>query len=207
MLQHLHLHPTITASGATNYSWSTGETTASITVSPTSTTTYTVTGNNGGNCSGTASVTITVNPTPTVTATASPATICPGGSSTLTANGANIYQWNTQQTGQTITVSPTTTTTYFVAGYNGFNCRGIGQVTVTVDGTNCSGTSGRDQTITQVSSDGYEPTAISVYPNPSKGISYISNAPKDAVVEVYNVVGQRVVAGAIESENGPADTG
>ncbi|HLZ15922.1 MAG TPA: T9SS type A sorting domain-containing protein, partial [Cyclobacteriaceae bacterium] len=165
---------------------------------PTQQTTYTVTGNNGGSCSGTASVTVSVNPTPTVTATASPATICPGASSTLTASGANVYTWSTQQSGPSITVSPTTTTTYYVAGYNGFNCRGIGQVTVVVS---CSGTGSR------TSSDGSPLTnpdnsnEITVYPNPSRGGSYVSKAPKGAVVEVYNEMGQRIVGTIIESES------
>src|SRR4029078_10344078 len=119
------------------YHWSTGETTASITVSPTQQTTYTVTGDSGGSCSGTANVTVSVSQPPTVTATASPGTICPGGSSTLTASGnANVYQWNTGQSGATITVSPSATTTYYVAGYNSFNCTSIAQVDVIVDASN-----------------------------------------------------------------------
>ncbi|MBQ3751093.1 MAG: hypothetical protein II865_07320 [Bacteroidales bacterium] len=61
---------TLTASGANNYQWSTGATTASITVYPTTTPTtmYTVTGTNSYGCTATASVTVTVNPVaPTVT--------------------------------------------------------------------------------------------------------------------------------------------
>lgn len=52
---------TLTASGASSYSWSTGATSASITVSPSSTTTYTVTGYaaNGG-CPASVNVTVTV---------------------------------------------------------------------------------------------------------------------------------------------------
>jgi len=164
-----------------------------------------VTGNNGGSCTGTASVTVSVSESPTVTATASPATICPGGSSTLTASGnANVFQWNTGQIGQTITVSPTTTTTYFVAGYNGFNCRGIGQVDVTVDASACSGSGARissDEPLPQTNQD--ESNAIIVYPNPSRGVAYIKNAPQGGMVEVYNQIGQRVTAGAIE--NGSAE--
>jgi len=190
---------TITASGANNYHWNTGETTASITVSPSQQTTYTVTGDNGS-CTGSGSVTVGVSDPPTVIATASPATICAGSSSTLTASGnANVYLWNTQQTGQTITVSPTTTTTYAVAGYNAFNCRGIGQVDVVVDATNCSGTAGArissdDEQTQTTNSDG-----IAVYPNPSHGISYVSNVPKGVVLEVYNAVGQKVIASPVES--------
>jgi hypothetical protein len=165
-----------------------------------------VTGNNGGGCTGTASATVSVSESPTVTATASPATICPGGSSTLTASGnANVFQWNTGQIGQTITVSPSTTTTYFVAGYNGFNCRGIGQVDVTVDASACSGSGARissnDGKEPQINED--EPKEIALYPNPNTGVTYIKNAPSNGVVEVYNQIGQRVTTSTIE--NGSAE--
>jgi len=161
-----------------------------------------VTGDNGS-CSGSGSVTVGVSGPPTVTAIASPATICAGTSSTLTASGnANVYQWNTGQTGATITVSPSTTTTYYVAGYNGFNCRGIAQVVVTVDATGCSGASGA-----RVASNGEPDTSstIAVYPNPSKGVLYIKNAPKDSQVEIFNQVGQRIAAGTIEDIDEPAE--
>src|SRR5258706_5380955 len=101
---------TLTASGASTYRWNTGATTASITVSPATTTPYTVTGTNSIGCSKTASITVTVNPLPNVTATASPASICVGTSSTLTASGATTYQWSTGPTTASITVSPTSTT-------------------------------------------------------------------------------------------------
>jgi hypothetical protein len=132
-----------------------------------------------------------------VTATASPSTICPGGSSTLTANGnANVYQWNTGQTGQTITVSPSATTTYFVAGYNSFNCRTIAQVDVTVDASACSGTpSGRvaSASTSQTNSQTSEGGEISVYPNPSQGVFYVANVPTQGNVEVYNSMGERIL--------------
>ncbi|HRO76316.1 MAG TPA: PKD domain-containing protein, partial [Crocinitomicaceae bacterium] len=51
---------TLTASGATSYSWSTGATTSAITESPAVTTTYTVTGTDANGCSGTASITVSV---------------------------------------------------------------------------------------------------------------------------------------------------
>jgi hypothetical protein len=53
---------TLTASGGGYYSWSTGETTASITISPTSTTQYTLTVTNGFNCSAIETRTIDVDP-------------------------------------------------------------------------------------------------------------------------------------------------
>jgi gliding motility-associated-like protein len=69
---------TLTASGATTYSWSTTATTSAISVSPVSNTTYTVTGNNG-TCSNTQTILVHVNQAtnvaPTVT---SPVTYCYG---------------------------------------------------------------------------------------------------------------------------------
>jgi hypothetical protein len=60
---------TLTASGSSSYSWSTGQTTAQITVTPSSTTTYTVTGITSGCKNTTASRTITVIPATTTTTT------------------------------------------------------------------------------------------------------------------------------------------
>ena len=58
---------TLTASGAMDFGWSSGDDTYSITVSPTITTTYTVTGTSIFGCTDTAVVTVTVNPiVPTV---------------------------------------------------------------------------------------------------------------------------------------------
>ena len=54
---------TLTASGASSYSWSTGSNSSSITVSPSATTIYTVTGTTNG-CTGTASATVSVTGSP-----------------------------------------------------------------------------------------------------------------------------------------------
>lgn len=64
----------LTATGATNYSWSpsTGLSTTNsnpVTANPTSTTTYTVTGTDANGCSDNASITITVKPKPTASFT------------------------------------------------------------------------------------------------------------------------------------------
>ncbi len=86
-----------------------------------------------------ATTTVTVNPGPTVSV--NPATICVGGSTTLTANSAvsgGTYNWllngATIGTGQSINVSPTTTTTYTVE-YTANGCTGTNTVTVTVEQT------------------------------------------------------------------------
>jgi hypothetical protein len=70
---------TLTASGATSYSWSTGQTTAQITVTPSSTITYTVTGITSGCKNTTASRTITVIQATTTTTTTTTAPPPPTG--------------------------------------------------------------------------------------------------------------------------------
>ena len=104
---------TLTASGATSYTWSTGPTTASISVNPITTTIYTITGISAS-CAGTKTTQVTVNAVPTVTVT-NP-TICSGNSATLTAGGASTYSWSTGQTTNTILISPSSTTSYTVTG-------------------------------------------------------------------------------------------
>ncbi|PLW92356.1 MAG: hypothetical protein C0592_11080 [Marinilabiliales bacterium] len=124
---------TLTASGASTYVWSTGATGSSISVSPGTSTTYTVTGTSAAGCSNTASVLVTVASVPTVTASASPGSICPGGSSTLTAGGATTYTWSTGGTGSSISVSPASTTTYTVTGSSGAGCSNTATVDVIVN--------------------------------------------------------------------------
>jgi len=122
---------TLTASGATTYTWNSGATGTTITPSPTVTTNYTVTGTNGNNCSNTAITAVAVNSLPTITVN-SPA-ICVGTTATLTATGATSYTWNTGATAATITDSPIVTTNYTVTGTDGNNCTNTGITSVTVN--------------------------------------------------------------------------
>jgi hypothetical protein len=64
---------TLTASGASSYTWNTGANTASTTDSPSVTTTYTVTGDNGTGCTGTTTVTQVVSPCTSIQQIDSPA--------------------------------------------------------------------------------------------------------------------------------------
>jgi|GEM_PF-801464 len=127
---------TLTATGGGTYVWSTGQTGSSVTVSPASTTTYTVTVTHNG-CTATADVTVTVNPLPTPTATASPAAVCAGQSTTLSATGGGTYAWSSGQIGSPITLIPTETTTYSVTVTNN-GCSATADVTVTVNTTTAS---------------------------------------------------------------------
>ncbi|WP_417266134.1 T9SS type A sorting domain-containing protein [Brumimicrobium sp.] len=122
----------LTASGSSNYLWSTGETTANIVVSPTSTTVYSVTGSSPGACDVTVDHVVNVHSGPAISATAD-LTICEGESANLTATGATSYSWdNGAGVGATVNVTPTATTTYTVTGTNANGCTSTDEVQVTV---------------------------------------------------------------------------
>ncbi|OFY86868.1 MAG: hypothetical protein A3F72_00460 [Bacteroidetes bacterium RIFCSPLOWO2_12_FULL_35_15] len=126
---------TLTAGGATTYSWSPGlssTTGVSVTGSPAVTTSYTVTGTSLG-CSGTAIATITIGGN--IVVTVNDTTICEGETATLTAQGAASYTWSaglSSTTGATVTGSPATTSSYTVTGSTG-GCNGTAVATITVN--------------------------------------------------------------------------
>lgn len=109
----------ITASGANSYVWSTGIQTATVSLNQAGM--YYVTATNNNQCSSTDSVLIVVNPNPDVQITGDNY-ICIGGTTTLTASGAQTYQWNTEEVSASIAVSPTANTTYTVVGYDSNGC-------------------------------------------------------------------------------------
>jgi hypothetical protein len=136
---------TLTAMGATTYSWSSGAMTAMTVESPITTTTYTVWGDSAG-CAGMDMVTLNVTTTPTLAVSASPVSICSGASSTLTANGATSYTWSTGTMASGIVESPTVTTTYTVNGENS-GCFGMDVITLSVTTTPTVNASASSMTI------------------------------------------------------------
>ncbi|MES2760756.1 MAG: T9SS type B sorting domain-containing protein [Bacteroidota bacterium] len=130
---------TLSAIGATTYTWSNNIIANSISVNPSITTTYTVNGSNGS-CSSQTVVTVVVIPNPTLTLSPN-ATLCVGASVsvTLTANGAGSYVWNnasslSASTGGMVMATPNATTIYTVTGTTGL-CTNTAVVTVSVTPT------------------------------------------------------------------------
>ena len=116
---------TLTAAGATTYSWSTSATTSSVVIHPTASGVYTVTGTLGS-CTNTQTVSITVTPAanPNVTMSSLTTTVCAGSQIALTGNGATTYSWTpstslSAATGTTVYAHPTVNTTYSVIGTSG----------------------------------------------------------------------------------------
>jgi len=123
---------TLTANGASTYTWSNGANTGSILVNPVSTATYTVVGGSAVNCTSQPTVaTINVAPNPTVSVSDNN-TICIGQNAMLTASGATTYTWNTGDSTKNITLNPTITTNYTVTGALGM-CSSSATATITVN--------------------------------------------------------------------------
>jgi hypothetical protein len=116
---------TLTAGGATSYTWVPGaNTSTNFIVSPAANTIYTLTGVIAGNCTGSTTVAVTTKPNPILTIAASNTAICNGGSASLNITGNAVsYTWNpTGQLGTAITVTPTQVTLYTATGTGTGNC-------------------------------------------------------------------------------------
>jgi hypothetical protein len=148
---------------------------------------------NGGGTATTTEFTLAIDPLPTVTVTPPSASICPGGSVSLTASGAITYTWSpasglSATTGATVTANPSATTTYSVTGTGGNGCTATTPVTVTVNppvilqvssvsATICNGSS-----VTLTAQAGttlnYSVSAVtySPIPTPGSGVTTLANA-------------------------------
>jgi len=125
---------TLTAGGASTYSWSSGQTTTLISVSPSANTTYTLTGTDLSGCVSTSVKTLVVNALPTVTATSNPssAVVCSGGTLGLSGAGANTYSWTSAVVNAAAFI-PVTNTTYTVTGTNTNGCQNTATISVVVN--------------------------------------------------------------------------
>jgi hypothetical protein len=136
---------TLTASGATNYTWY-PSTPLSCSTCPNPTATLYgginlyVTGTYTTGCSTTRPFLINVT-MPSISVTATPTVICVNQSSTLTASGGSTYTWSpagslSSSTGTTVTATPTATTIYTVNGTDSYSCAETVTVNLTV--SNCT---------------------------------------------------------------------
>ena len=189
---------TLTASGATNYTWTAGGNTSTEVVTPSSATVYTVTGEISG-CSNTKTVSIGFNTLPVVSATASNTLVCSnlGEASVLTAStSATSYSWSDGATTMTTSVTPTVATTY----------------TVTVNDGNCSATSTifvDVQTCTGINTIASLTNGINVYPNPTNGILNIaisSELAGNTSIEVYDALGKLAMKETLTNETTTINT-
>ncbi|MFA5575577.1 MAG: gliding motility-associated C-terminal domain-containing protein, partial [Brumimicrobium sp.] len=124
---------TLTATGADSYIWDNGLGNGDQhTVSPGSTTTYQVIGIDAIGCKDTVQVTVNIHENPDISA-GNNMQICLGDQTMISATGGSTYTWdNGLGSGEAHTVSPTTTTTYEVIGYDNYGCSDSATITITV---------------------------------------------------------------------------
>lgn len=179
---------TLTANGASNYTWQpSNATTNSIIVSPSVSTIYSLTGVNGA-CSSFTTIAITVTNSINTSINASANALCAGASATLTANGANTYTWlPSNATSNFIVVSPSVTSTYSVIGLSG-SCQSQNAITVsvtpyptlTVSATPSLITSGSSVTLSCLGSN-----STSWFPGNLSGTSVVVNPTISTTYTVY----------------------
>ena len=120
---------TISANGATTYTWDNGVQNGIPFIASVSTN-YVVSGTDANGCSNTDNVLVTVSMLPTVNA-GPDQTICIGSGVTLSGSGALNYVWN-NSVNDGIAFSPSTTEIYTVTGTSTEGCTSSDQVIITV---------------------------------------------------------------------------
>lgn len=110
----------LTASGASTYTWTNGPNNSIYTFTPTLPfNNYTVTGTDMNNCVNTQTFDVLVLPNPTVSAISNKTVICSGDNVNLTAFGANTYSWSGGGgTNPNPNVTPSVSTIYTLTGYD-----------------------------------------------------------------------------------------
>ncbi|MBL7937545.1 MAG: T9SS type A sorting domain-containing protein [Bacteroidia bacterium] len=169
---------TITPSGANTYTIQGG----SAIKTPTANATYTVTGTDISGCvsSSFAISTVTVNPLPTINATTTNTLLCSGQTASLTANGAVTYTWNPGGIGSSISVTPTITSTYSVAGTDMNGCENNAVITQSV--SLCTG-------IDNITTNN---NTMTLFPNPSSSNITIQTIEEIKAVYIFNTLGDLV---------------
>ena len=94
---------TLTAGGASTYTWSSGPQTQTYVVAFQGT--YNVTGADINGCVNSKTISLIVNPLPNVTVSPSNGYICSGQTATFTASGATTYTWTGGPTNATLTTT------------------------------------------------------------------------------------------------------
>lgn len=127
---------TLTASGASAYSWSGPGVTAATsnvqTILPTGTGVFQAVGYTSAGCVDSIQTSFTLYPKPVVAITPDQ-DICDGEMVSITVSGATTYAWNPSTlNGSQVYVSPNTSSSYEVIGFNQFNCTDTVLTVVTV---------------------------------------------------------------------------
>jgi PKD repeat protein len=123
---------TLSASGASTYTWNNSGTGSTQSFTAGTTSSYTVTGTGSNGCSSSATITQTVLPLPVVSVSPQNIQVCSGSQVLFSASGATSYTWSNLQTGPAILMTPSSGGTYTVTGLNSFGCSAAAGFTISV---------------------------------------------------------------------------
>lgn len=126
------------SSSSYSYSWNTSPVQTTATASGLAPGSYTCTITDAAGCINSYTGTVPLNNNAVISASATPVAICPGNdvqlNVTVSAGALTSFTWNPGSlSGNSVTVSPITTTTYTVNGTNAIGCSASAQVLVTVN--------------------------------------------------------------------------
>lgn len=193
---------TLTANGATTYSWIPGTglsaTTGSVvTGTPTVTQNYTVAGMDANGCINGTITAITVNPLP-VLVTSATSTVCPLSSNTLTVNGADTYTWSPNvflntTTASSVICTPSVTTTYTIDATSTDGCTNSNTLSIIVNNTVVVTASASTPTICPLGSTSLTASGATNYTwTPSLNLSSANGGTVTSTTpstETYTVIG------------------
>lgn len=175
---------TANATGATSYSWSSGQSAQTIPVAPTNHTIFVASAQVSTlniTCAAINSIQVTVNPKPNLVVIAAKTNVCRNEGIVVSAGGCSSYSWNWgNQTanGANVVVTPTLNSnlTVSVTGTAANGCTDTGTLTLAVKP--CTGIDEFNQA-----------ESISLYPNPSQGNILLASTSA-AELQLYSETGQ-----------------
>lgn len=115
----------LSAGAASKYLWNNSDTTSYTIITPTANISYTLIATDSNSCSSINTIQINVEANPSLTVSSIPQLICAGDLISITANGADTYEWkanNLYSIGSVITIAPNITSTYTLTGTNLKGC-------------------------------------------------------------------------------------
>ena len=124
----------VVATGAVEYAWSNGQNTDSATIVVDETTTVQVTGTGENGCTALAEWTVIVFDSPVIEIEGSTA-LCPGQTTSLSASGAQSYEWEGSFEGDVYEVTLNENATVEVVGTDGNGCTATQTIDLTVYST------------------------------------------------------------------------